>query len=195
MFRLREANSRKKRQKKCSSISRVVVRYGLWDTMSLSTLLSLGREYERGFDSYRLLTLFLEALMTRISSSMIEGAHTSAGRSRRRAAHTRPDPELGPLLPSCRNELFSLVSTRTSHLRRLHHRPRGYNITPADRTRPHAHTAAHSHTAAPSIIDAHMRSTSATLSRLSRMCRCSRKRCAPSPDALPGRGSTASQST
>ena len=33
----------------------------------------------RGFDSYRLLTLFLAALMTRISSAMIEGAHTSEG--------------------------------------------------------------------------------------------------------------------
>jgi len=33
----------------------------------------------RGFDSYRLLTLSLAALMTRISSAMIEGAHTSAG--------------------------------------------------------------------------------------------------------------------
>ena len=33
----------------------------------------------RGFDSYKLLTLFLAALMTRISSAMIEGAHTSAG--------------------------------------------------------------------------------------------------------------------
>ena len=32
----------------------------------------------RGFDSYRLLTLSLAALMTRISSAMIEGAHTSA---------------------------------------------------------------------------------------------------------------------
>ena len=32
-----------------------------------------------GFDSYRLLTLFLAALMTRISSAMIEGAQTSAG--------------------------------------------------------------------------------------------------------------------
>ena len=33
----------------------------------------------RGFDSYRLLTLFLASLMTRISSAMIEGAHTSEG--------------------------------------------------------------------------------------------------------------------
>ena len=33
----------------------------------------------RGFDSYQLLTLSLAALMTRISSAMIEGAHTSAG--------------------------------------------------------------------------------------------------------------------
>ena len=33
----------------------------------------------RGFDSYRLLTLSLAALMTRISSVVIEGAHTSAG--------------------------------------------------------------------------------------------------------------------
>ena len=33
----------------------------------------------RGFDSYRLLTLSLAALMTGISSAMIEGAHTSAG--------------------------------------------------------------------------------------------------------------------
>ena len=33
----------------------------------------------RGFDSYRLLTLSLAALMTRISSAMVEGAHTSAG--------------------------------------------------------------------------------------------------------------------
>jgi len=32
----------------------------------------------RGFDSYRLLTLSLAALMTRISSVVIEGAHTSA---------------------------------------------------------------------------------------------------------------------
>ena len=33
----------------------------------------------RGFDSYRLLTLSLAALMTMISSVVIEGAHTSAG--------------------------------------------------------------------------------------------------------------------
>ena len=33
----------------------------------------------RGFDSYRLLTLSLAALMTRVSSVVIEGAHTSAG--------------------------------------------------------------------------------------------------------------------
>ena len=33
----------------------------------------------RGFDSYRLLTLSLAALMTRISSVVIEGALTSAG--------------------------------------------------------------------------------------------------------------------
>ena len=33
----------------------------------------------RGFDSYRLLTLPLAALMTRISGVVIEGAHTSAG--------------------------------------------------------------------------------------------------------------------
>ena len=33
----------------------------------------------RGFDSYQLLTLSLAALMTRISSAMIEGAHTSEG--------------------------------------------------------------------------------------------------------------------
>ena len=33
----------------------------------------------RGFDSYRLLTLSLAALMARISSVVIEGAHTSAG--------------------------------------------------------------------------------------------------------------------
>ena len=33
----------------------------------------------RGFDSYQLLTLSLAALMTGISSAMIEGAHTSAG--------------------------------------------------------------------------------------------------------------------
>ena len=33
----------------------------------------------RGFDSYQLLTLSLAALMARISSVVIEGAHTSAG--------------------------------------------------------------------------------------------------------------------
>ena len=33
----------------------------------------------RGFDSYRLLTLSLAALMTRISSVVMVGAHTSAG--------------------------------------------------------------------------------------------------------------------
>ena len=33
----------------------------------------------RGFDSYRLLTLSLAAIMTMISSVVIEGAHTSAG--------------------------------------------------------------------------------------------------------------------
>ena len=33
----------------------------------------------RGFDSYRLLTLSLAALMARVSSVVIDGAHTSAG--------------------------------------------------------------------------------------------------------------------
>ena len=32
----------------------------------------------RGFDSFQLLTLFLAALMTRVGSAVIEGAHTSA---------------------------------------------------------------------------------------------------------------------
>ena len=68
----------------------------------------------RGFDSYRLLTLFLAALMTRISSAMIEGAHTSAGAAT--LARTVPfwgrfrsprEPTAGPcrgcLLPSATN--------------------------------------------------------------------------------------------
>ena len=64
----------------------------------------------RGFDSYRLLTLSLAALMTRISSAMIEGAHTSAGaatlartgslwgrfRTRRTIEHSRPSPRGAP---------------------------------------------------------------------------------------------------
>ena len=44
--------------------------------------MGLPREHQsnmRGFDSYRLLTLSLAALMTRISSVVIEGAHTSTG--------------------------------------------------------------------------------------------------------------------
>ena len=68
----------------------------------------------RGFDSYRLLTLSLAALMTRISSAMIEGAHTSAGAAT--LARTVPfwgrfrsprEPTAGPcrgcLLPSATN--------------------------------------------------------------------------------------------
>ena len=68
----------------------------------------------RGFDSYRLLTLFLAALMTRISSAMIEGAHTSEGAAT--LARTVPfwgrfrsprEPTAGPcrgcLLPSATN--------------------------------------------------------------------------------------------
>ena len=68
----------------------------------------------RGFDSYRLLTLFLAALMTRISSAMVEGAHTSAGAAT--LARTVPfwgrfrsprEPTAGPcrgcLLPSATN--------------------------------------------------------------------------------------------
>ena len=68
----------------------------------------------RGFDSYRLLTLSLAALMTRISSAMIEGAHTSAGAAT--LARTDPfwgrfrsprEPTAGPcrgcLLPSATN--------------------------------------------------------------------------------------------
>ena len=68
----------------------------------------------RGFDSYRLLTLFLAALMTRISSVVIEGAHTSAGAAT--LARTVPfwgrfrsprEPTAGPcrgcLLPSATN--------------------------------------------------------------------------------------------
>ena len=68
----------------------------------------------RGFDSYRLLTLSLAALMTRISSVVIEGAHTSAGAAT--LARTVPfwvrfrsprEPIAGPcrgcLLPSATN--------------------------------------------------------------------------------------------
>ena len=68
----------------------------------------------RGFDSYRLLTLSLAALMTRISSVVIEGAHTSAGAAT--LARTVPfwgrfrsprEPTAGPcrgcLLPSATN--------------------------------------------------------------------------------------------
>ena len=68
----------------------------------------------RGFDSYRLLTLSLAALMTRISSAMIEAAHTSAGAAT--LARTVPlwgrfrsprEPTAGPcrgcLLPSATN--------------------------------------------------------------------------------------------
>ena len=68
----------------------------------------------RGFDSYRLLTLSLAALMTRISSAMVEGAHTSAGAAT--LARTVPlwgrfrsprEPTAGPcrgcLLPSATN--------------------------------------------------------------------------------------------
>ena len=68
----------------------------------------------RGFDSYRLLTLFLAALMTMISSVVIEGAHTSAGAAT--LARTVPfwgrfcsprEPTAGPcrgcLLPSATN--------------------------------------------------------------------------------------------
>lgn len=68
----------------------------------------------RGFDSYRLLTLPLAALMTRISSVVIEAAHTSAGAAT--LARTVPfwgrfrsprEPTAGPcrgcLLPSATN--------------------------------------------------------------------------------------------
>ena len=68
----------------------------------------------RGFDSYRLLTLSLAALMTRISSVVIEGAHTSAGAAT--LARTVPfwgrfrspreptaEPCRGCLLPSATN--------------------------------------------------------------------------------------------
>jgi len=68
----------------------------------------------RGFDSYQLLTLSLAALMTRISSVVIEGAHTSAGAAT--LARTVPfwgrfrsprEPTAGPgrgcLLPSATN--------------------------------------------------------------------------------------------
>ena len=68
----------------------------------------------RGFDSYRLLTLSLAALMARISSVVIEGAHTSAGAAT--LARTVPfwgrfrsprEPTAGPcrgcLLPSATN--------------------------------------------------------------------------------------------
>ena len=68
----------------------------------------------RGFDSYQLLTLSLAALMTRISSAIIEGAHTSAGAAT--LARTVPfwvrfrsprEPTAGPcrgcLLPSATN--------------------------------------------------------------------------------------------
>ena len=68
----------------------------------------------RGFDSYRILTLFLAALMTRISSAIIEGAHTSEGAAT--LARTVPfwgrfrsprEPTAGPcrgrLLPSAAN--------------------------------------------------------------------------------------------
>ena len=72
----------------------------------------------RDFDSYRLLTLPLAALMTRISSVVIEGAHTSAGAATlaRTLARTVPfwgrfcsprEPTAGPcrgcLLPSATN--------------------------------------------------------------------------------------------
>ena len=68
----------------------------------------------RGFDSYQLLTLSLAALMARISSVVIEGAHTSAGAAT--LARTVPfwgrfrsprEPTAGPcrgcLLPSATN--------------------------------------------------------------------------------------------
>ena len=71
----------------------------------------------RGFDSYRLLTLFLAALMTRISSAMIQGAHASAVAAT--LARTVPfwgrfrsprEPTAGPcrgcLLPSATNRDF-----------------------------------------------------------------------------------------
>ena len=78
-----------------------------WDTMSVVSNM-------RGFDSYRLLTLSLAALMTRISSVVIEGAHTSARAAT--LAQTVPfwgrfrsprEPTAGPcrgcLLPSATN--------------------------------------------------------------------------------------------
>ena len=68
----------------------------------------------RGFDSYRLLTLSLAALMARVSSVEIDGAHTSAGAAT--LARTVPfwgrfrsprEPTAGPcrgcLLPSATN--------------------------------------------------------------------------------------------
>ena len=54
----------------------------------------------RGFDSYRLLTLSLAALMTRISSAIIEGAHTSAGAAT--LARTVPFWVSGSALPQSR---------------------------------------------------------------------------------------------
>ena len=90
---------------------------------ALSHPLTLGSLHEymghdvsnmRGFDSYQLLTLSLAALMARVSSVVIEGAHTSAGAAT--LARTVPfwvrfrsprEPTAGPcrgcLLPSATN--------------------------------------------------------------------------------------------
>ena len=57
----------------------IFVQGSLWVGGSFCEYMGHDVSNMRGFDSYRLLTLSLAALMTRISSAMIEGAHTSAG--------------------------------------------------------------------------------------------------------------------
>ena len=99
-----------------SSLSRSLTRIAV-STVSAGLLHEyMGHDVSnmRGFDSYRLLTLSLAALMTRISSVVIEGAHTSAGAAT--LARTVPfwgrfrsprEPTAGPcrgcLLPSATN--------------------------------------------------------------------------------------------
>ena len=102
--------------RECCEICPRVLREGVFCVSAGSLCEYMGHDVSnmRGFDSYRLLTLSLAALMTRISSAMIEGAHTSAGAAT--LARTVPfwgrfrsprEPTAGPcrgcLLPSATN--------------------------------------------------------------------------------------------
>ena len=62
-----------------ASISQIAELISIFVSGSLCEYMGHDVSNMRGFDSYQLLTLSLAALMARISSVVIEGAHTSAG--------------------------------------------------------------------------------------------------------------------